>query len=405
MSKGNIRSQCEVAGIFRRYGKEYLEKHKQPVYILKAIRAIESCRTAALGGHIEKCDNCGHNRISYNSCRNRHCPKCQSLAREKWISERKKELLPVKYFHIVFTIPDKLNRIALQNKKIVYDILFKAGSETLLTLGKDKKHLGAEIGLIALLHTWGQTLIEHPHLHCIVPGGGLSEDGERWLAMKKGKKQGKDFFIHVNVISDLFKKNFLYYLKKSRDKGQLQFNGEIKSYRESAEFKKLLNELYTKKWITYCKQPFGGPEQVINYLGRYTHRVAISNHRIKSLEGGKVTFSYKDYRDRNKNKEIKLEAGEFMRRFLLHILPDNFYKIRYYGILSSKNKKIKLAQCRQLLGAEEKAEEASGRIQSLREKLYELTGIDITQCPKCKKGKMICTEIITVRLSNTAIPP
>ncbi len=237
---------------------------------------------------------------------------------------------------------------------MVYDILFRAGSETLLTLGKDKKHLGAEIGLIALLHSWGQTLIEHPHLHCIVPAGALTENGKKWLAMKKGKKQ--DFFIHVNVISDLFKKKFLYYLKKSYDKGQLQFNGEINSYTDQTEFNKLLNELYSKKWITYCKQPFGGVEQVINYLGRYTHRVAISNHRIKSIDDGKVMFSCKDYRDDNKKKDMTLEAGEFIRRFLLHILPANFYKIRYYGILSSRNKKLKLSQCRQLLGAEKKAE-------------------------------------------------
>jgi len=323
-------SKYEAAEIFRIYGKEYLKKHKQPAYVLKTIGAIEKCRTAALGGHAEKCSNCGHKRISYNSCRNRHCPKCQSLAREKWITERKKELLPVKYFHIVLTIPEELNRIALQNKKTVYNILFKAGSETLIKLGKDEKHLGGEIGIIALLHTWGQNLIEHPHLHCIVPAGGLSEDGKKWMKPKKGKRQKKDFFIHVNVISDLFKKNFLYYLKKAYDKGELLFEGKIETISNAVEFKKLMNILYSKKWITYCKQPFGGVEQVINYLGRYTHRVAISNHRIKNIEDGKVTFSYKDYRNWSKTKDMTLEASEFIRRFLLHVLPDNFYKIRYY---------------------------------------------------------------------------
>ena len=385
-------SGCEVAGIFRRYGKEYIERHKQPAYILKTIGAIEKCRTAALGGHVEKCDNCGHKRISYNSCRNRHCPKCQSLAREKWITERKKELLPVKYFHIVLTIPEELNRIALQNKKTVYDILFKAGSETLIKLGKDEKHLGGEIGVIAVLHTWGQNLTEHPHLHCIVPGGGLSEDGKRLLKSKQGKKRKKDFFIHVNVISDLFKKKFLYYLKKSYDKGELRFEGKIQYVRDVTEFKKLMNELYSKKWITYCKQPFGGPEQVINYLGRYTHRVAISNHRIKSIEGGNVMFNYKDYRDCNKTKEMTLEAGEFMRRFLLHVLPDNFYKIRYYGILSSRNKKTKLTQCRQILGVKESNVEETGASKNWKEILYELTGVNIDQCPECKKGRMIPIE-------------
>lgn len=393
------RSGCEVAGIFRRYGKEYIERHKQPAYILKTIGAIEKCRTSVLGGHVEKCDKCGHKSISYNSCRNRHCPKCQSLAREKWITERKKELLPVKYFHVVFTIPEELNRIALQNKKTVYDILFKAGSETLIKLGKDEKHLGGEIGIIAVLHTWGQNLTEHPHLHCIVPGGGLSARGNRWEKPKKTKK--KDFFIHVNVISDLFKKKFLYYLKKSYDKGELRFEGKIEGLKDHGGFKQLLNELYSKKWITYCKQPFGGPEQVINYLGRYTHRVAINNHRIKSMEGGNVTFSCKDYRDCNKTKEMTLEAGEFMRRFLLHVLPDNFYKIRYYGILSSRNKKIKLKQCRMILGIKENANEESVTPKSWKEILYELTGIDVTRCPECKEGRMILVETMMARSSRS----
>jgi hypothetical protein len=326
------------------------------------------------------------------------------LAREKWITERKKELLPVKYFHVVLTIPEELNRIALQNKKEIYDILFKAGSETLLTLGKDVKHLGGEIGIIAVLHTWGQTLIEHPHLHCIVPGGGLSGDGKRWISSKKSKKRKNDFFIHVNVISDLFKKKFLSYFKKSYDSGKIRFEGEISAMRDRIVFKELLNKLYDKKWITYCKQPFGGVEQVISYLGRYTHRVAISNHRIKNIENGKVTFSYKDYRDGNKTKEITLEAEEFIRRFLLHVLPDNFYKIRYYGILSSRNKKTKLTQCRVTLGVkEEKAESVIEK--NWQEKLYELTGIDVTRCPKCKKGRMILFERIMPVKVMTHSPP
>jgi predicted Zn-ribbon and HTH transcriptional regulator len=390
----------DVAEIFREYGKEYLEKHKQPVYVLKAIGAIEKCRTSSLGGHVDKCDTCGHKRISYNSCRNRHCPKCQSLAREKWIAEREKELLPVKYFHIVLTIPGELNRIAIRNKKVVYDILFKAGSETLLKLSRDEKHLGGETGIIAVLHTWGQNLMEHPHLHCIVPGGGLSEDKNKWFNPKRTKK--KNFFIHVNVISDLFKKKFLSYLKKSYKRGELQFTGTIEAMREIRVFNKLLNELYSRKWITYCKQPFGGAEQVINYLGRYTHRVAISNHRIKSIGDGKVTFSYKDYRDCNKTKEMTLEADEFIRRFLLHILPDNFYKIRYYGILSSRKKKIQLTRCRQILGVKENKEISTTK--SWKEILYELTGVDVNRCPKCKKGRMILFERI-ISVKATANPP
>jgi len=405
------KSKHEVADIFHKYGNEYLKTYKQPAYILKSIGSIEKCRTASLGGHVDKCDSCGHTRISYNSCRNRHCPKCQSLSREKWIAERKKELLPVKYFHIVFTIPEELNRIALQNNKVVYDILFKSASETLLQLGKDKKHLGAEIGIISVLHTWGQTLIEHPHLHCIVPAGGLSNDGKRWISAKKSKNRKHIFFIHVNVISDLFKKKFLFYFKKALKNKLLSFNGSISELNNPAELQKLLNDLYEKKWITYCKQPFGGAEQVINYLGRYTHRVAISNHRIKSIENGKVTFSYKDYRNGQKTKEMTLEAVEFIRRFLLHILPDNFYKIRYYGILSSRNKKTKLAQCRCALGVwesmpmakEEVAESAVAK--SWQEKLYELTGIDVTQCPKCKKGKMILVERMMVIPFNANCSP
>jgi hypothetical protein len=404
----------EVAGIFRNYGKQYIDKNKQPGYILKAIDAIEKCRTSSLGGHVEKCDQCGHIRISYNSCRNRHCPKCQSLAREKWIAERQKELLPVKYFHIVLTIPRELNQITLQNKKEVYDILFQAGSETLLKLGEDTKHLGGRIGIIAVLHSWGQNLCEHPHLHCIVPGGGLSKDENKWLPAKMGihafgkrknKLPGSHFFIHVNVISDLFKKKFLYYLKKSYKKGGLHFEGKIKDLGTSVEFKTLMNVLYSKKWITYCKEPFGGPKQVINYLGRYTHRVAISNHRIKNIEKGRVTFSYKDYGDNNKTKEMTLEAEEFMRRFLLHILPDNFYKIRYYGILSSRNKKTKLTRCKRLLGVIETDNAKTEGKKSWKELLYELTGIDVNECPKCKKGKMILVERNITMTCNASLPP
>lgn len=395
MDTGN---RIEVADIFRRYGQEYLKEEKQPVYILKAINAIQRCRTSALGGHKEKCDKCGHERISYNSCRNRHCPKCQSLAREKWITERGRELLPVKYFHIVFTIPQELNAIVLQNKRVLYDTLFKAGSETLLKLGKDERHLGGEIGIIAVLHTWGQNLMDHPHLHCIVPGGGLSPDKKRWLKPKRTKKE--NFFIHVNVISELFKKKFLYYLKRDYESGGLQFAGKITRLKDKKIFKGLIDNLYKKKWITYCKEPFGGPEQVINYLGRYTHRVAISNHRIKNVEKGRVTFSYKDYGDNNKAKEMTLEAEEFIRRFLLHILPDNFYKIRYYGILSSRNKKTKLSRCKRLLGIIETDNAKTKEKKSWKELLYELTGIDIEKCPKCKEGRMKAVEtILPVRVS------
>ncbi len=403
----NTGNKIEVADIFRQYGKEYLTGEKQqPVYIIKAISAIERCRTSALGGHKEKCDKCGHQRISYNSCRNRHCPKCQSLARERWIAERERELLPVKYFHIVFTIPQELNAIVLENKRVLYETLFRAGSETLLKLGKDEKHLGGDIGIIAVLHTWGQNLMDHPHLHCIVPGGGLSIDKKRWLRPKKGKR--KDFFIHVNVISDLFKKKFLYYLKRLYERSELQFTGKIKSTEEIKEFTGLIARLYEKKWVTYCKKPFGGAEQVIKYLGRYTHRVAISNNRIKSIDGGEVKFSYKDYRDGANTKQMTLKANEFIRRFLLHILPEGFYKIRYYGILSSRNKKSKLERCKELLGKNETCTKDENKTKSWKELLYELTGIDLEKCPKCKEGRMKIVEtILPVRISSGTVklPP
>lgn len=403
MDSGN---KIEVAEIFRQYGKEYLEKEKQPVYILKAISAIQRCRTAALGGHKEKCDKCGHERISYNSCRNRHCPKCQSLAREKWITERERELLPVKYFHIVFTIPQELNAIVLQNKRVLYDTLFKAGSETLLKLGKDARHLGGDIGIIEVLHTWGQNLMDHPHLHCIVPGGGLSPDKKRWLKPKRTKKG--NFFIHVNVISDLFKKKFLYYLKMNYENNRLHFFGKNNDLRNRTIFTEFIEGLYKKKWVTYCKKPFGGAEQVINYLGRYTHRVAISNSRIKSMEGGEVSFSYKDYSDGANTKLMTLEANEFIRRFLLHILPEGFYKIRYYGILSSRNKKTKLERCKKLLGKSESHKKEDDKTKSWKELLYELTGIDIEKCPRCKEGRMqIAGTMLPLRVSYDIVklPP
>lgn len=384
----NRSSGVEVGDIFREFGPSYRASNRLPVRILKAMRAIERCRTATLGGHIDECDACGYVRISYNSCRNRHCPKCQSLAKEKWLTSRKKELLPVPYFHIVFTIPDSLNYLALVNQKVLYNILFKAASETLLKLGKDPRHLGAEIGLICILHTWGQNLMDHPHLHCIVPGGGLSKDGQKWIP----SKGGGDFFIHVNVISDLFKKKFLFYLKKAYRQGGLEFVGEIEKLRSQEAFEKLLNKLYKVKWHIYCKKPFGGPRQVLEYLGRYTHRVAISNNRIIKVEDGKVTFRWRDYHDDNKLKVMTLDAFEFIRRFLLHILPDNFYKIRYYGLLSSRNKKTKLKLCKELLCPS--YQEDLTRSKSWQQLLSELTDIDLRICPCCRKGKMVTKEVL-----------
>ncbi len=380
-------NKVEVGDIFRQYGQAYRDSHKLPLVILKAMSSIEACRTAALGGHVDECDSCKHTRISYNSCRNRHCPKCQSLAKERWLQARKDELLPVNYFHAVLTIPSELNPLTLINQKELYDILFKSGRETLRELGNDPKHLGAEIGTIAILHTWGQNLMEHPHLHCIVPCGGLSKDGKSWLFPRKASKK-KPFFVHVNIISELFKKKFLDYLIKSYKTGKLKFAGKITHLGQNTEFKKLCDNLYDKKWITYIKRPFGGPEQVLEYLGRYTHRVAISNERILKLENGKVIFRYRDYRDGNKTKLLKLEVFEFIRRFLLHILPNNYYKIRYSGIFSNRNRTKKIKICKELLGITKEKEEPE-KPQSWEDLLFKLTGEDPRICPSCKKGRMV----------------
>lgn len=393
MERSPRSSGIEVGDIFRQYGPAFRDAHKLRPQVLKVMRAIERCRTDALGGHLEVCDSCGFMRPAYNSCRNRHCPKCQASVKAKWLSARQQDLLPVTYFHIVFTLPDWLNPVALVNQALIYNILFKAGSETLLELGKDPQHIGAEIGLIAILHTWGQNMMDHPHLHCIVPGGGLSEDGKRWVFPKKSTDE-KDFFIHVNVISDLFKKKFLHYLKKAYDNGELKFVGQTESLGKKEAFQSLLDQLYKLKWVSYCKQPFGGPRQVLAYLGGYTHRVAISNYRIQKLEDGKVTFTWRDYRDNAKEKLMTLDAFEFIRRFLLHVLPPNFYKIRHYGILSNRCKKLKLKRCRELLCVCLHKQDDLLSTQSWEAWLFERTSVDPQLCPRCLKGRMVVKRVI-----------
>jgi len=377
----------ELADIFRIYGQAYRERYALSLPMLKAMQAIESCRTAALGGHVEECDECGHIRISYNSCRNRHCPKCGGLAKEKWLAERKRDLLPVSYYHVVFTIPADLNRLALVNQQAVYNILFRAASETLLELGKDPRHLGAEIGFIAVLHTWGQNLMDHPHLHCIVPGGGIQRNTGHWISSRKG------FFIPVRVLSRLFRGKFLDYLKRAYYAGELKFEGKISHFTRPKVFHNLLDGLYLKEWITYCKRSFAGPQDVLAYLGNYTHKVAISNHRIMGLENGKVTFRWRDYRDRNQNKLMCLEVFEFIRRFFLHILPPGFVRIRYYGIMSNRNRNKKLKQCKEILIVFP-TEDLEKRSMDWKEVLLELTGFDLSRCPQCRKGHMVVKEIL-----------
>jgi hypothetical protein len=314
----------------RSHGDEYRREHHPSAPEQAVLRHIAACRTAALGGHLDKCPDCGHQRPSYNSCRDRHCPKCQSAARADWLEARLDRLLPVPYFHVVFTIPDDLNALALGNKRRVFDILFAAAAETLKVIARDEKHLGADIGFTAVLHTWGQNLLFHPHLHCVVTGGGLALDGARWV---NGRER---FFLPVKVLAELFRGKFIAALEQARRSGELHFGGSTALLANDADWHALRDALYNKKWVVYAKPPFGGPEHVFNYLGRYTHRVAISNHRLVALEHGRVTFSYKDYADGDKRKLMTVSAAEFLRRFLLHVLPEGFTRIRHYGLYAHR---------------------------------------------------------------------
>ncbi len=379
---------------FWRYGVAYRETNKLPVRHLRVMRAIEICRTADLGGHKYECDTCGALDISYNSCRNRHCPKCQSLEKERWLEARKKDLLPISYFHVVFTIPEQLRPIALRNQGVVYTILFKAAAETLKQLGRDPKHIGAQIGFIAALHTWSQTLIDHPHIHCIVTGGGVSMDGTRWISSKK------KFFIPFEVLAKVFRGKFLSYFKEANKEGKLNFPGKISKFGEKAGFRKLLDALYSKNWVVDCEETLKSPEKVIDYLGRYINRVAISNDRIEKLEDDKVTFSYRDSADNKCVKHMELDAFEFIRRFLLHVLPDKFVKVRHYGILSTRNRKTKLLTCKELLGVPAGGDEEE---LSWQELLFKLTGVDPTLCPHCGKGKLILRRVLEP--AERKVPP
>ena len=379
--------RLEVGDVFRRYGETYRQQHAGSLSRdqLRVMTAIERCRTAALGGHVEQCDQCHFQRIAYNSCRDRHCPKCQSLARAQWIEDRQAELLDTSYFHVVFTVPEEIATIAYQNKEVVYDILFRATSETLRTIAADPKHLGAEIGFFAVLHSWGQNLMFHPHLHCVVPGGGLSPDGQRWIACRRS------FFLPVRVLSRRFRRLFVESLEKAFEEGQLKFFSSLQELDDRKAFLRYLAPLRKKKWVVYAKKPFAGPQQVLDYVGRYTHRVAISNNRILNIEDGQVTFRYKDYRDGSQQKTMTLSADEFIRRFLLHVLPAGFHRIRYYGFLGNRYRKEKLQQCRHLLGMILLEPGSSTEVAELdyRDRYQALTGSSLWECPACHRGRMI----------------
>jgi len=338
-------SALEVADIFRHHGEAYRRAHAGHLgrTARRVMGAIEACRTAALGGHVERCTECGLVRISYNSCRDRHCPKCQGPARAAWLAARQAELLPAPYFHVVFTLPAPAAEIAFQNKAAVYAILFRAAAETLRTIAADPRHLGAEIGFIGVLHTWGQNLQHHPHVHCLVPGGGVSPDGSRWVACRP------DFFLPVRVLSRLFRRLFLESLEAAFEAGKLSFFGALADLEARPVLARRLSELRRAEWVVYAKRPFAGPAAVLGYLARYTHRVAISNSRLIDMVGGKVRFRWRDYRHHNKSKVMTLAADEFIRLFLLHTLPDGFHRIRHYGFLGNRHRGEKLARCRQLL--------------------------------------------------------
>jgi len=371
-----MRPAVEVADIFRRHGESYLQAHGSHIGRVerRVMAAITACRTAALGGHVERCADCGMLRVAYCSCRNRHCPKCQGLARAEWLDARETELLPVPHFHIVLTVPPTAAAIAFQNKAVVYDILFQAAAETLRTVAADPKHLGAEIGILAVLHTWGQNLHHHPHIHCIVPGGGPSLDHKRWIASRPR------FFLPVRVLSRLFRRLFLKRLTDAFKADRLRFFGELAGLTDPVAFTNYLAAPRSSDWVVYAKRPFGGPRQVLRYLGRYTHRVAIANSRLIKLEDACVSFRWRDYRDSSTLKVMTLAAEEFIRRFLLHTLPDGFKRIRYYGFLANGLRVEKLALCRSLLAVEAPP---SPKPIDYRERYKQLTGRSLDICPCC----------------------
>ena len=376
----------------RRYGETYRAEHDASISCAqrRVMKAIETCRTAALGGHLERCDACEHQRISYNSCRNRHCPKCQSLARAEWIEHRQSELLNCQYFHVVFTLPEEIAAIAYQNKAVVYDLLFQATAETLRTIAGDPRHLGADIGFFAILHTWGQNLMHHPHLHCVVPGGGLSADKKRWIACRR------DFFLPVRVLSRFFRRRFLEKLEHAFNTGEMHFFSALGQLQNRDAFQQYLTPVREKEWVVYAKPPFAGPAQVLDYVGRYTHRVAISNNRLLEIDGGNVRFRWKDYADGNQQKSMTLTADEFIRRFLLHALPMGMQRIRYYGLLGNRHRTENLKRCRELLNMPSKAAtpDESTEPRDYRSRYEALTGRSLHQCPVCQEGCMRLIELL-----------
>lgn len=380
------RPTVEVADILRAQGDRFLDRYRRSFDFqqLKAFRAIQRCRTAALGGHIDACPQCGHHAISYNSCRNRHCPKCQAQAREHWLAARERELVATSYFHVVFTVPHELNVLALDNPRMFYDLLFTASAQTLLKVARDPKHLGAEIGVISILHTWGQNLLLHPHIHCAIPAGGLSPDHSRWIRPRY------PFFLPVKVLSRVFRGKFFAGLKRLHRRQQLRCTGPAAALADPTQFRRFLRQLHREDWVVYAKPAFGGPKKVLRYLGRYTHRIAISNHRLLTFDGERVTFRWKDYAHGGKQRTMTLLATEFLRRFFLHVLPKGFVRIRYFGFLANRFRARYLPLCQRLLASDRPPRSTSSETTST------------WHCPNCGAAMIVIHRLTAVELSRCA---
>jgi len=385
------RPPLEVADLVRVAGQAFIERSRKWISWkhVKVLLAIQRCRTAVLGGHLDECTRCGHRAISYNSCRNRHCPKCQAGARDRWLEKRRRELLPTPYVHVVFTLPRPLASLALQNKKIVYDLLFRTSAETLLEMARDPRHLGAEIGFFSVLHTWNQKLQLHPHVHCVIPSGGLSPNRLHWI------KTHYAFFLPVQVLGRVFRGKFVAALKRAFQDGQLHFHGDLKPLAQPKTFFAWLRPLFRKDWVVYAKRPFGGPEYVLRYLGRYTHRVAISNHRLVTFADQKVTFHWRDSAHKNEQRRMTLSLDEFLRRFLLHLLPDGFVRIRHFGFLANRQRATLLPLCFQLLSSAPQTEQDTSGVKNAN---------DLWRCPKCA-GPMVVVERLTATEMQLRSPP
>ncbi len=386
------RPRLELADIVRAQGEAYARQHRLVPVQHRALRAIGACRTVALGGYRETCDRCGAVRMRYRSCGNRHCPKCQTLTKERWLAARKADLLPIPYFHVVFTLPHDLNALAQGNPRVIYALLFRAAADTLLAFGRDPRQLGGTIGITAILHTWGQALTQHLHLHCLVTGGALAADGPRWIPGRSS------FLFPVRALSTVFRAKYLAGLRGAFDAGQLTFAAGTADLADRRIFTAFLSRLRAVDWVVYAKRPFAGPEQVLEYLGRYTHRVALSNNRLVDHGQGRVRFRWKDYADHDRVKVLTLEVDEFLRRFLLHVVPRGFMRIRHFGLLANRTRRATLRQCRDVLGQSPPTEP---RPESVAVLLHRLTGVDLFRCPVCGEGRLQITALVV----DGPVPP